>query len=143
MLALIHAARKLKLYFLTHHICLRTDQLFRQILLRHEASGRFTKWAIELGEYDLSYESRTAIKAQVLADFLADLIFSASQDSTSDSFELLRWSLIWTGLPTVMVVGQGCSLKISTEKFVRTPPDLPFLHLLMKSSRNPDRKSVG
>ncbi|XP_071920730.1 uncharacterized protein [Coffea arabica] len=53
----------------------RTDQPLRQILTRPEASGRLTKWAIELGEYDLSYESRTAIKAQALADFLAKLTF--------------------------------------------------------------------
>nr|XP_027093655.1 uncharacterized protein LOC113714056 [Coffea arabica] len=75
VLALIHAARRLKPYFLAHRICLRTDQPLRQILTRPEASGRLTKWAIELGEYDLSYEPRTAIKAQALADFLAELTF--------------------------------------------------------------------
>ncbi|XP_019254080.1 PREDICTED: uncharacterized protein LOC109232811 [Nicotiana attenuata] len=37
--------------------------------------GRLTKWAIELSEHDITYHPRTAIKSQVLADFVAD--FSA------------------------------------------------------------------
>nr|XP_027063058.1 uncharacterized protein LOC113689487 [Coffea arabica] len=82
VLALIHAARRLKPYFLAHHICLRTNQPLRQILTRPEASGRLTKWAIELGEYDLSYEPRTAIKAQALANFLAELTFDEVKEPT-------------------------------------------------------------
>ncbi|XP_071906224.1 uncharacterized protein [Coffea arabica] len=85
VLALIHAARRLKPYFLDHHVCLRTDQPLRQVLSRPEASGRLTKWAIELGEYDLSYEPRTAIKAQTLADFLAKLTFDGVNESILDT----------------------------------------------------------
>ena len=43
VLALIHAARRLKPYFLTYHICLRTDQLLRQVLSRPKTSGHLTK----------------------------------------------------------------------------------------------------
>ncbi|XP_071933995.1 uncharacterized protein [Coffea arabica] len=93
VLALIHATRRLKPYFLGHHICLRTDQPFRQVLSRPEASGRLTKWAIELGEYDLSYEPRTAIKAQALADFLAELTFDEVNESTPTTTEPQRWVL--------------------------------------------------
>ncbi|XP_071921925.1 uncharacterized protein [Coffea arabica] len=53
VLALVHAARK-------------------QILSKPDASGRMVKWAVELSEYDLDYQPRTAIKAQALADFIAD-----------------------------------------------------------------------
>ncbi|XP_071906174.1 uncharacterized protein [Coffea arabica] len=49
-----------------------TDQPLRQILTNPEVSGRMTKWAVELAEYDIGYQSRTAIKAQALADFLAE-----------------------------------------------------------------------
>ncbi|XP_071933276.1 uncharacterized protein [Coffea arabica] len=73
VLGLVHTVRRLKPYFLTHPISVGTDQPIRQILVQLEASGGLTKWAVELGEYDLSYESRTAIKAQALADFLAEL----------------------------------------------------------------------
>nr|XP_027082689.1 uncharacterized protein LOC113705025 [Coffea arabica] len=101
VLALIHAARRLKPYFLAHHVCLRTDQPLRQVLSRPEASGRLTKWAIELGEYDLSYEPRKAIKAQALADFLAELTFdevhvatsATTQAPTPTTPEIQRWTL--------------------------------------------------
>ncbi|CAL1383605.1 unnamed protein product [Linum trigynum] len=36
-----------------------------------EVSGRMVKWAVELSEYDIQYASRPAIKAQILADFIA------------------------------------------------------------------------
>ncbi|XP_071920755.1 uncharacterized protein [Coffea arabica] len=93
VLGLVHAARRLKPYFLAHPISVRTDQPIRQILVRPEASGRLTKWAVELGEYDLSYEFRTAIKAQTLADFLAELTFTEGSESTSASAEVSTPSL--------------------------------------------------
>ncbi|XP_070019876.1 uncharacterized protein [Nicotiana sylvestris] len=37
-----------------------------------ELPSRLTKWAIELSECDITYQPRTAIKSQVLADFVAD-----------------------------------------------------------------------
>ena len=63
VLALVHAARKLRPYFQAHSIVVLTDQPLRQILTKPEVSGRMTKWAVELAEHDLSYQSRTAIKA--------------------------------------------------------------------------------
>ncbi|GJY88246.1 reverse transcriptase domain-containing protein [Tanacetum coccineum] len=48
------------------------DQPIRQILLRPENSGRLAKWAIELGEHDISYKPRSAIKGHVIADFLVE-----------------------------------------------------------------------
>ncbi|GAA0143835.1 hypothetical protein LIER_04427 [Lithospermum erythrorhizon] len=37
-------------------------------------SGRLTTWAIELSEFNISYVSRTTIKAQALADFMIEYI---------------------------------------------------------------------
>ena len=36
-----------------------------------EAVGRMALWAVELSEFDIRYRSRTAIKGQVVADFIA------------------------------------------------------------------------
>ena len=72
VLTLVHAARKLRLYFQTHPIVVVTDQLLKQILFRPDMSGRMVKWAVELFEYNLGFQSGTAIKAQVLADFIAE-----------------------------------------------------------------------
>jgi hypothetical protein len=35
-----------------------------------EASARIAKWAAELSGYHITFEPRTAIKSQVLADFI-------------------------------------------------------------------------
>ncbi|KAL0455884.1 UNVERIFIED_CONTAM: Retrovirus-related Pol polyprotein from transposon gypsy [Sesamum latifolium] len=48
------------------------QKLMGHIMTRPDASGRLVKWAVELGEYDVEYQSRTAIKAQVLADFVVE-----------------------------------------------------------------------
>ena len=37
-----------------------------------EAAGRMVQWAIELSQFDVEYYPRTAIKAQALADFIAE-----------------------------------------------------------------------
>ncbi|XP_071907805.1 uncharacterized protein [Coffea arabica] len=72
VLASVHAARNLHPYFQAHGIVVLTDQPLRQILTKPEVSGRMTKWAVELAEHDIGYRPRKAIKAQALADFLAE-----------------------------------------------------------------------
>ena len=37
-----------------------------------EAAGQMVQWAIELSQFDVEYRPRTAIKAQALADFIAE-----------------------------------------------------------------------
>ncbi|XP_075087569.1 uncharacterized protein LOC142169585 [Nicotiana tabacum] len=71
-LALVMAARKLRPYFQCHPISVITACPLRNILHKQESSGRLANWAIEISEYDIIYQPRTAIKSQVLADFVAD-----------------------------------------------------------------------
>ncbi|KAL5743996.1 hypothetical protein ACOSP7_026858 [Xanthoceras sorbifolium] len=71
-LALIVAARKLRPYFQAHSIEILTNCPLKQILQRPEVSGRLTKWAIELSEFDVSFRPRTTIKGQAVADFIAE-----------------------------------------------------------------------
>ncbi|XP_077230952.1 uncharacterized protein LOC143864018 [Tasmannia lanceolata] len=70
--ALVMAARKLKPYFQAHTIKVLTNQPLRQVLHKPDTSGRLVKWAVELSEFDIRYMPRPAIKAQVLADFVAE-----------------------------------------------------------------------
>ena len=37
-----------------------------------EAAGRMALWAIELSKFDVQYRSRTAVKGQIVADFIAE-----------------------------------------------------------------------
>ena len=54
-LALVSAARKLWPYFQCHPIVVITTYPLKDILQKPELSGRLTKWAVELSEYDISY----------------------------------------------------------------------------------------
>ncbi|KAL0406547.1 UNVERIFIED_CONTAM: Retrovirus-related Pol polyprotein from transposon gypsy [Sesamum latifolium] len=71
-LALVVLARKLRPYFQSHKVIVLTNYPLRHVMTRPDASGRLVKWAVELGEYDIEYQSRTAIKAQVLTDFVVE-----------------------------------------------------------------------
>ncbi|XP_075475790.1 uncharacterized protein LOC142512134 [Primulina tabacum] len=45
-----------------------------------DISRRLVKWTTELGEYDIKYGPRTAIKAQALADFLIETLHVKVED---------------------------------------------------------------
>nr|XP_009400993.1 PREDICTED: uncharacterized protein LOC103985108 [Musa acuminata subsp. malaccensis] len=72
-LALVLSARKLRPYFQAHPIEVITDQPLRLVLSKFDVAGRLLKWAVELGEHDIRYIPWTAIKAQSVADFIAEL----------------------------------------------------------------------
>ncbi|GJT98803.1 hypothetical protein Tco_1094321 [Tanacetum coccineum] len=55
-----------------HTIYVLTDQPIRKVLLKPKNSDRLAKWAIELGEHDISYKPHSMVKGQVIVDFLAE-----------------------------------------------------------------------
>ncbi|XP_073132802.1 uncharacterized protein [Henckelia pumila] len=71
-LALVITSRKLRSYFLSHPITVLTNSSLGKIASNPNASERLVRWITELSEYDIKFEPRTAIKAQALADFLAE-----------------------------------------------------------------------
>ncbi|KAK1567163.1 hypothetical protein Q3G72_008809 [Acer saccharum] len=71
-LALITAARKLRPYFQAHTIKVYTDCPLKFILQKPELSGRLTKWAVELSEFNIRYMPKAAIKGQAVLDFIAE-----------------------------------------------------------------------
>ncbi|KAI3682300.1 hypothetical protein L1987_82190 [Smallanthus sonchifolius] len=73
VLSLVHASRRLRRYFQAHNIEVQTEHPTQQVLRRPEISGRLAKWAIELGAFELRYKPRSAIKGQVVADFLVEI----------------------------------------------------------------------
>ncbi|KAK3007992.1 hypothetical protein RJ639_013768 [Escallonia herrerae] len=75
-LALVISARKLRPYFQSHTVVVLTDQPLGKVLQSPEASGRLVNWLVELGEFDIKYKPRTAIKAQALSDFVVDCTIS-------------------------------------------------------------------
>ncbi|GJX47095.1 reverse transcriptase domain-containing protein [Tanacetum coccineum] len=72
VLALLSASKRLKRYFQAHTIVVITDQPIKQLLSSSEMSGRMLKWKFELEGYDIQYRPRTAIKGQILVDFIVE-----------------------------------------------------------------------
>jgi hypothetical protein len=70
--AVIMAARKMRHYFEGHRIRVITNQPLSDLFTNREASIRIIKWGAELSEYIMDFERRSAIKSQVLADFVMD-----------------------------------------------------------------------
>ncbi|GKF94856.1 reverse transcriptase domain-containing protein, partial [Tanacetum coccineum] len=64
VIALIHAARRLKRYFQAHNITVLTNKPIRLLLLKPEKSGRVARWAIELGEHEIEFKPRNAVNKE-------------------------------------------------------------------------------
>ena len=75
---LVVASRKLVHYFQAHSIVVLTEFPLKALLRKADLSGRVSRWAVKLGKFDIKYRPRTAVKAQALADFIAE--FSPSSD---------------------------------------------------------------
>ena len=69
--ALVIAAQRLKPYFQAHTIVVLTDKPLRKAMSSPEAAGRMALWAVELSEFDIQYHPQTAVKGQVVVDFIA------------------------------------------------------------------------
>jgi RNase H len=52
----------------------------------YNASGRLLAWALELSKFDISFHPRTALKSQILTDFIAD--YSGLKRSKEDEWAL-------------------------------------------------------
>ena len=70
--AILITKRKLCHYFESHPMTVVTSFPLGEVIHSHEAMGRTTKWALELMDQGISYAPRTAIKSQVLANFIAE-----------------------------------------------------------------------
>nr|XP_021860927.1 uncharacterized protein LOC110799950 [Spinacia oleracea] len=107
--AIMIAARKLKPYFDAHKVQVLTNQPLEKSLQRLDTSGRLLKWAVELSEYDIEYKPRTAIKAQALADFIAEASYEEEEEPLGTCQISVDGSAAVTGsgAGTIMVSPEG------------------------------------
>jgi hypothetical protein len=70
--AVLVANRKLRHYFESHPVAVVTSFPLVKVVQNHDAMGRITKWVLELMGEGIMYAPWTAIKSQVLADFVAE-----------------------------------------------------------------------
>jgi hypothetical protein len=85
--ALLIASRKLRPYFQAHTIIVMTYYPIRKAMNKPDAAGRLMQWSIEMSEFDIDYRPRTAIKAQALADFIAEFTHPLKEDEQSEEDE--------------------------------------------------------
>jgi hypothetical protein len=65
-------SRNLRHYFQEYSISDVTDYPLGHILRNKDATGRISKWAVELGALNIDFKPRTAIKSQALVDIMAE-----------------------------------------------------------------------
>jgi hypothetical protein len=70
--AVLMTKHKLRHYFDAHPITVVSKYPLGELIQNPEAAGRFAKWALELMGQNISYAPRSAIKSQVLADFIVE-----------------------------------------------------------------------
>ena len=69
------------------------------------------QWAIELSEFDVRYQPRNAIKAQILADFIAEI--TSTQKELDELDEALKWVINVDGSSILYAGGIGVIFKSS------------------------------
>jgi hypothetical protein len=109
--ALLIIARKLFHYFQVHRIKVHTSSTLGEILNKREATGKITKWAIELSIYNIVYKPRTAIKAQVLSDFVAE--WTEIETPPKDK-ELEYWTINFNR--SLQLQGAGAGILVTSPK---------------------------
>jgi hypothetical protein len=89
-----------------------TDLPLHNILHNQDATGRISKWAVELGALNIEFTLRKAIKSQALADFIAE--WTEIQLPTTDAI-LNHWKMYFDGS---LKLGGACTsvLFISLDK---------------------------
>ena len=86
-----------------------TNHPLKKAMNKLEAAGRLIQWAIELSEFDIRYQPRNAIKAQVLADFIAE--FTPNHGDLDEMEGNQTWVVHVDGSSTLHAGGIGVVLK--------------------------------
>ena len=82
----------------------------KQVLHKPEVSERLMKWAIELSEFDIRYKPKTAIKGQILADFVMEFTPRELAEPTRSEDDLPIWKLSVDGASNAQGSGAGLIL---------------------------------
>ena len=101
-------------YFQAHVIIVMTDHPLKKTMNKLEAAGRLIHWVVELSEFDIQYQPRHAIKAQALADFIAE--FTPSYGDIEGIEDSKKW--------VVHVDGSSIHMQEEYEWFCNPPKEI-------------------
>jgi ribonuclease HI len=102
--AILVTSRKLRHYFQSHKIKVVSSFHLREILRSRNTVGRIVKWSVELGEFDLEFCPRQAIKSQILANFVSEWT-ETQQPSPAEKLE--HWKMYFDGSLNLEGAGAG------------------------------------
>ncbi|KAL5551303.1 hypothetical protein UlMin_001479 [Ulmus minor] len=109
--ALVREEDGLRPYFQAHTIVIPTKFPLKQAFQKPEASGRLAKWSIQLGEFDIQFKPRIAIKGQALADFIAEFTYTPEMsEKLTTQTRNSQWKLYVDGSSTETSFGAGIIL---------------------------------
>ncbi|GJY89317.1 reverse transcriptase domain-containing protein [Tanacetum coccineum] len=74
-----------------------TSRLWALVRRLLDAAGRLQKWSVLLGEYNITYRPRTAIKGHILADFIVELPDDSQASALKKEILPQPWTLITDG----------------------------------------------
>jgi hypothetical protein len=103
--AILMTKRKLRHYFDAHPITVVSKYPLGEVIRNPEVEGRIAKWALELMGQNITYTLRSAIKSQVLANFVAEWTEMQTQPVL---IEHETWTMYFDG--SVMKEGAGVGL---------------------------------
>ncbi|XP_058733115.1 uncharacterized protein LOC131604708 [Vicia villosa] len=83
--------------------------------------GRMLRWSLKLSEFDIKYEGRKALKAQVLADFVAKMAFP-----NTTTCNARRWTLYVDGASNPSGSGAGVILENGEGTLIEVSLSLSF-----------------
>ena len=86
-----------------------------------EAIGRMVQWAIELNQFDIEYHPRTAVKAQALANFIAEFTIP---EQVGDQEDL--WMINTDGSSTQKGGGAGVVITFPEKDVLKYGVQLKF-----------------
>ena len=87
-----------------------------------KAIGRMVQWVVELSQFDIEYNPRIAIKAQALANFIAE--FTIPDEEIQD--ESGRWTIQTDGSSTRKKGGVGFIINIPERDVLKYVVQLQF-----------------
>jgi hypothetical protein len=116
----VMAKRKLRHYFQSHNVSVATAFPLRDMFENKESTGRMGKWASELAEHVINFVARSAIKSQVLADFVADWTPSAPKG------EAVVMEPVWE----VQCDGAYCHLGSAAAAVLKSPSGIKLRYAL-------------
>ncbi|XP_022894051.1 uncharacterized protein LOC111408536 [Olea europaea var. sylvestris] len=79
----------------------------KNILQKPDVSGRLLRWEIELKEFDIEFKPRPSIKAQAIADFIAELTPRPWGPDSSSSSSISMWEIFVDGASNSSGLGAG------------------------------------